>query len=98
MSYNYTCLLRTILTSESLSALPCWLASLRRRDGGGRRVQLEGAALARGVDRCRRDASNGDSREVGVLGTGPREGGREFGREEDLQTDVPLESWLDERE
>ena len=54
--------------------------------------------MARGVDRCRRDASNGESREVGVRGTGPREGGREFGREEDLQTDVPLESWLDERE
>lgn len=52
--------------------------------------------MVRGVDRCRRDASNGESREVGVVG--PREGGRELGREEDLQTDVPLESWLDDRE
>lgn len=34
---------------------------LFRRDGGGRRDQLEGAALLSGVERCRRDVSNGES-------------------------------------
>lgn len=71
-------------TSESLPGSECEPASLRRRAGGGRRVQDDGAAS--GVVRCRVDTSNGESRDDadddGVFGGtgGPRDGGRLCGR------------------
>ena len=60
---------KTMRTSESLSARLC-PASLFLLDGGGRRVQLEGAVLVfKGVVRCLRPESKTDSRGV----VGPRE-------------------------
>lgn len=79
-------------------ARPSKPASLLRRCGGGRRVQLEGAFASMFV-RCLRDTSNGDSR-IGVFGVlggtagGPRDGGRLCG----LYTDVPIDSGLDDRD